>query len=451
MAYSVKIERPRRWDEPFGPDMDYGIVDRLLGREPFCGIDASRFPSSCSLRDILRNDARVNVYASGDIVVREGDYGNSAFLIMQGSVQVIVQSLPPRLLGRRARRHVGWLQAIAQAFRRPKYPEVRRFATTEAAVEERLGQRKTDKNETRVFLQDVPGVLDEYNSVQLGPGEFFGEVAALARTPRAATIIADTPTTLLEIRWQGLRDIMRRAPELQQHIEQLYRENSLEDHLRETLLLRGLSAETLHTIAAATTFESYGDFDWSADYRKLETTSAAERLAAEPIIEEESTYVNDLILIRTGFARLSQRYGNGHRTLAYLGKGKTFGMDELAFNWRYHEQLPYRYTLRAAGHVDLLRIPSRIVTELILPSLSDRELDVLTGFTARPQRQSTTSPGRKKANSAQRIRSELAIDTGLLEFIVEQRLMNGTEAMLINLDRCTRCDDCVRSVRGDSQ
>jgi Fe-S-cluster-containing dehydrogenase component len=35
------------------------------------------------------------------------------------------------------------------------------------------------------------------------------------------------------------------------------------------------------------------------------------------------------------------------------------------------------------------------------------------------------------------------IDPGLLEFLVEHRFINGTATMLMDLDRCVRCDDCV--------
>jgi Fe-S-cluster-containing hydrogenase component 2 len=33
----------------------------------------------------------------------------------------------------------------------------------------------------------------------------------------------------------------------------------------------------------------------------------------------------------------------------------------------------------------------------------------------------------------------------MLDFLADHRFFNGTETMLINLDRCTRCDDCVRA------
>jgi Fe-S-cluster-containing dehydrogenase component len=32
-----------------------------------------------------------------------------------------------------------------------------------------------------------------------------------------------------------------------------------------------------------------------------------------------------------------------------------------------------------------------------------------------------------------------------MEFITQNRFFNGTETMVIDLDRCTRCDDCVRA------
>ena len=84
---------------------------------------------------------------------------------------------------------------------------------------------------TRTFLQGVPGLLDAHKNAVLGEGQIFGEIAALGRTPRTATVVAVGSTVLLEMRWQGLRDIRRRDEAFRQHVEKVYRERSLATHL----------------------------------------------------------------------------------------------------------------------------------------------------------------------------------------------------------------------------
>src|SRR3954466_12875073 len=109
----IAITRPQRWDVPFGQMTDFDD-DRLLSIEPFRSIDASTFPPTLPLRGILLGDTRIGHYQVGDVVVREGDYGNSAFLVLSGSVRVMLERLDPTLLGREAPPRRGWLQSIAQ-------------------------------------------------------------------------------------------------------------------------------------------------------------------------------------------------------------------------------------------------------------------------------------------------------------------------------------------------
>jgi Fe-S-cluster-containing dehydrogenase component/CRP-like cAMP-binding protein len=429
---------PQRWDVPFGENMTPQDVARLLRVEPFSSMDPHRFPKTLQLPDILLNDTRVMNYRDGDIVVREGDYGSSAFLILRGSARVVLESLPPQLLGRRKSKRQGILATIAKSLTRSQYPETRHYGATE--FDAGLGSRGNGVD-LRVFLQDVPGVLSQARSLQLAPGEIFGELAALSRMPRSATVIAGPETALLEIRWQGLREMMRRTPALKQWLDRLYRQNSLESHLRATPLLSGLFPENLQQVAAATEFQSYGDFEWQAEYRKIRVGTTSERLDAEPKICEEGHYTNDLILIRGGFARLSRQYGDGHRTLAYLGKGDVYGLEELVFNSTNKQHLPLQRSLRAVGHVDILRIPASLVEQLILPTLSRPHIQRLR---TDAQAWATSEEKGPLLHGGDQFRDN-HIDTGLLEFLLDERFMNGTQTMLINTDRCTRCDDCVRA------
>ena len=433
---SVRISRPQRWDVPFGKDMTEGDVERLMQQAPFNWIDQRKFPSSAPFRGILLNDAQLRRFENGDIVVREGDYGNSAFFIVSGAVQVILDSLPARMLGRRESQKKNFFQSVAQLWERPPYPEVRDYSqrkvTGTATAEVRTrGDEKT--SEVRIFLQDVPRVLSENHTARLEAGELFGEIAALGRTPRTATVIADGPVELLEIRWQGLREIRRCAPQWKARLDQLYRERSLNKHLRGTPFLKDLSEDAFKSVFDSTRFETYGDFEWQASYHTGGDDAPEGRLAKEPLIFREGDYPDGIVLIRSGFGRVSRKYNHGERTLRYLGKGQYIGLEEIASSWKKEGVVPRQHTLRALGYVDLLVIPTAVVQEHILPRLSEKELERL---------ECQTSP-----EPAVDLEEEISMKLGpdMLEFLVDNRTINGTATMLIDLDRCTRCDDCVRA------
>lgn len=426
--------RPQRWDVPFG-NMDEEAVERLMYVEPFASMNERRFTHACPLRKILLNDTRIVNYEAGDVIVREGDYGHSAFMVLSGEVQVTLDSLPKRILGQDPGPTKTSWQAIAQLWTNSRHRESRLKAR---ASDDHVGVREVD-GESRIFLQDVPGILNDHRTLQLNNGEFFGELAALSRTPRTATVFAQTASTLLEIRWQGLRDLMRRDEALQQHIHKLYRQNSLESHLRETPFLRHLSADDIRLIAAETEFETHGDFEWNREFKKNSNADPNEQINAEPIISEEGHYADGVLLMRTGFARVSRRWGDGHRTLSYLGKGQVYGLAELAFSAVKRSEIPLQNSLRALGYVDALRIPSRIVQQLIVPSLPKRQRNELV------QQVEWEMDVRQINKPTNKAPTNSEIDPGLMEFIAEHRLMNGTATMIIDLDRCVRCDDCVKA------
>src|SRR5687767_4690402 len=113
MIETELIERPSRWDVPFGREAsDGGValepsdldIDRLMQLEPFIYMNADSFPKNTPLDGILRNDARLRRYRRGDVIVRQGDYGNSAFLVLSGGVRVALAGLDPKSLGRSERK-----------------------------------------------------------------------------------------------------------------------------------------------------------------------------------------------------------------------------------------------------------------------------------------------------------------------------------------------------------
>ncbi len=122
--------------------------------------EASRFFAAFpqAALESLLTSTCVRTFAPADVIVREGEPGTSLFLIENGTVEV--HTLDPK--GR-------------------------------------------------------PLVLAE-----LGPGEFFGEVAVLTGRPRTATIVARESVTVIEITREDLERVVAAHPEVRAVLERFY-------------------------------------------------------------------------------------------------------------------------------------------------------------------------------------------------------------------------------------
>src|SRR5438128_1695987 len=260
------FDRPQRWDAAFDPKMTDADVSRLLSIPPFFGMRPENFPARLSLRDILKHDTRIQRYRRGEIVVREGDHGTSAFLVISGLVRAVLgPELPLSLLGRREPTRKGFFRVIAQLWANPDEPES--FKPWQLKQDARLGARRDEGDEVKIFLQDLPRILDEHKTAKLEPGEIFGEMSALSRMPRTTSLFAEgEEAELLEIRWQGLRDLMKYDESLRKHIDKIYRDRALSSALHEIPMFRQLSDEALKQVTAQAEFATYGEYDWSGDY-----------------------------------------------------------------------------------------------------------------------------------------------------------------------------------------
>ncbi len=432
MAITTQV-RPQRWDQLFGLLMTDVDVERLLKIPEISAIEEKNFPSHIPLKGILKNDARIVKYSPGDIVIREGDYGNSAFLVLKGSLKVVLfPGLPSEMLGRQKIHKKSPWQALKQLWNQRKTPEVRDVKRYGLQAQVR---QAGELSASHVFLQDVPAVLDANKTASLGQGALFGELAALGRTPRTSTIFAETYTELLEIRWQGLREFRKYDQGWRRLIHQRYRANALNAHLRATSIFSHLSDEDLQEVADATLFETYGKFDWHLTYNKLMDQDKVQGVKDEPVIVKQGDYADGVLMVRAGFARVSIDRGHGQQTLTYLGAGDFYGADELFRAWQGDTNVGMRVTITALGYAEMLRVPSKTVEKHLFSYWSSGRV----GF--RQEASGSSVESRRLQDYIDRTLT----DGALLEWAVEERFINGTQAMLINLDRCVRCDDCVRA------
>ena len=90
----------------------------------------------------------------------------------------------------------------------------------------------------------------------LKAGQFFGEVALLHPQPRTATVRASTPATLLELSKDSLTPILDSAPHLKETLEEAYKKRVLNTQLSHIHAFEGLENEERDAIANGMKYES---------------------------------------------------------------------------------------------------------------------------------------------------------------------------------------------------
>lgn len=430
------VQRPQRWDEPLAISMEELLIDMVMVSTHFKSMVASNFPASIALRDIIKNDCRIVSYRENQLMARSRAYLNSTFIILSGSATMVVSphidssawghTEPPKptLRGSFWR----WLT-------RSKSAEVRALVSAQPRA---IDEQGFDSNNP--IIEDFMSLIEtsgaEYST--LAEGDMYGESAVLGRNEMRHTVVAQSITAVLEIRWQGLRELCKHEPEFKAFVDQLYRERGLYDHLLSVPLFKNIPSAKIRELAEIALFEKHGEFEWHRDFQSAAKKTKSDDnhdhlVATEPVIVEEGSYPDGLLLIRNGFGHVSRQVNNGLYTLGHLGSGDLFGLEELRDSWANGRAAPMSCSLRALGYTDVIRIPTAWLEEHVFSSQDANVAEAL---------QVALRLGHDR-NIGVELEEARPIDRKFTEFVVENRYVNGSQAMLIDLERCVRCDDCV--------
>lgn len=433
-------------------------------------------------------------FAAGETICRAGEYGSTAFLLLEGKA---VARLPDRAEGveipGRSRRSFARLARLFQRRTRAGRDSVDAVALGEVS-------RYASVSAPR------PGAETE-----IRPGELFGVDACINFYPREATVEAREPCVVIEM-LRSVVDSIRDAGGAGPGLQQAYQASAIANSLRLSPLTADLKDEERARLAESATL--------------LTPDSDAVKNGQ---LFAEGDPADALYLVRSGTIKLFRRSAGREIVFSYLGRGAAFGFEGL---------LPSRrrtpLVLRCVSHPELsppvlisgaLTIGRSAACEVRLPvddlsvgrrhcQLEERDGEVtltdldsanhtfLNGqqiqrsrvsagdriqivdytfeVTRRSADQTVLGAGAPRfataagldsfevvrvpvealrplraanpgfADALQRVGRQLEsaatqASPELVEGMVELNLYNSQNTLLIDLERCTRCDECVKA------
>ncbi|WP_220195055.1 cyclic nucleotide-binding domain-containing protein [Ktedonospora formicarum] len=261
----------------------------------------------------------------------------------------------------------------------------------------------------------------------LGRGEFAGERGMLTGQQRGATVRARTAATVLEVPEQVIQRMMEVVPSVRDYFESLNDIRSIEAILQRMSLFQGVAKPDLHWLAGKMQFRTYE--------RNAQLFTASEQ--HQPARET-------LHIILDGFVKVA-RVASGtipgemhERIIAYRQHGDYFagGLDMLGDGKAVTATAINRVRVAEMKREDLLIILSRY------PEVNQRFLHRLQEYRVMADAAQTFIGSR---DLLQRTTSQVLAEAGAragLRALVGGGVVEGTEVLVIDLDKCVHCDKC---------
>jgi CRP-like cAMP-binding protein/Fe-S-cluster-containing hydrogenase component 2 len=345
-------------------------------------------------------------FKKGEVICREGEFGSTAFLIEAGRVRVFLQSPVKHVKARKGKGdRTGW----------GPFGLVQRFASTLVRRDE---DPRDEEAANRFIHIDAPVSLRYSEPVaEMGPGDLFGEMTCMNSYPRSATVRAEEDCTVLEM-LRNVLYILQRNKKSRDWLEERYRARTINMHLRSVPLFARLLQDEAQMTAAV-------DF--------LRERVELVRLNPGEVIFRQEDAADGFYLVRLGFVKVSQRRLGGEQVLQYVGPGGHFGEIGLLSHLPELRDLAppglRSATCSALDHVDLVRISSQDFLKVLeqFPAVRDR----------------LVARAAEDLQGDERARAE--VDSVPLGDFLQQGLMNAQSLLVLDLEKCTRCDECTKA------
>jgi CRP-like cAMP-binding protein/NAD-dependent dihydropyrimidine dehydrogenase PreA subunit len=321
-------------------------------------------------------------FSAGEIICREGEFGSTAFYILEGTAEVYLSSPIAHVTTEGGSR--GFLSKL-----------------TSLLTPRKQDQRAEESSRSFIPIDASVDLPYEKPVAQLGPGELFGEMTCMSYYPRSATVRATTDCTMLEM-LRNVLDILQRNKSFREQLDRTYKRRALESHLRSVPVLASLTPEFIKGLGDSVELIRY--------------------MPGQVICSQGDT-ADGFYLVRLGFVKVSELRRGGEIVLAYLARGSYFGeMALLTGTTR-------TATCTALDHVEVVRIPGEEF-QLML----DRFPDI--------RQKLEKAAAEHVAANRQRI---MQFENVPVDQFLSQGLMEAQSLLILDLDRCTRCDQCVRA------
>ncbi len=402
------IEHSEKWE------VNEQIVQFLLEKTILKNANPNNFPEPFTLDKILSTNCRIRKFRRGEIIMEKGQLTTSVYFIKTGDFVNIIDDSKSNLLDTLGEEedlsefslmdNPLVLQAMEAISSINNAQEVR----FEIADERKSFKTLRTENKKLPFL-DILLKDKGVTKKPIRPGQILGEVAAITRSVRATTVVALSPGEVIEMRWQGLRQIILRDLVIYDNIMQSYKKLMIQSRLSNMDLFRDIPDDLMRVLIEQANFFRIGQND---DDKRT-----------EHVIVEQGEVYEGVYLIVSGSGRVYKPLEVGTMTINYLIPDDVLGLLDFIriSNDEANEPKFYTVSFSFFGMGDCIFLPYsilKIVKKYIMRNFA-------------------------KYNYADRILSKYSAEVNY--FFIEENLIAGTEVMVINSSKCTGCDDCVRA------